>query len=51
LEADYGMDPCPVQQDSVIHGCKGDHKPGRKWEVEKEGVKTKKRVPIKVSIY
>jgi hypothetical protein len=23
---------CPVQQDSVIRGCEGDHKPGRKWD-------------------
>jgi hypothetical protein len=28
----------PAQQDSVIHGCEGDHQPGRKWEGEKEGV-------------
>jgi hypothetical protein len=26
---------CPVQQDSVIHGYKGDHKPGRKWDGRK----------------
>jgi hypothetical protein len=22
----------PVPQDSVIRGCEGDHRPGRKWE-------------------
>jgi hypothetical protein len=38
----------PVQQDSVICGCEGDRKPGRKWE-EEEKQETKKMVPIKVS--
>jgi hypothetical protein len=23
---------CPAQQDSVIRGCKGNCKPGRKWD-------------------
>jgi hypothetical protein len=39
---------CLVQQDSVICGCEGDCKPGRKWEREKEEAETKYRVPIKV---
>jgi hypothetical protein len=34
---------CPVQQDSVIRGCEGDHKPGRKWEGGKGEAETKKR--------
>jgi hypothetical protein len=31
----------PVPRDSVIRGCKGDHKPGRKWEEGKERQETK----------
>ena len=38
----------PVLRDSVICGCEGDRKPGRKWE-EEEKQETKKMVPIKVS--
>jgi hypothetical protein len=26
----------PVPWDSVIHGCEGDRKPGRRWKEEKE---------------
>ena len=26
----------PVPRDSVIRGCEGDRKPGRKWEEKKE---------------
>ena len=26
----------PVPRDSVIRGCEGDRKPGRRWEEEKE---------------
>ena len=32
----------PVQQDSIIRGYEGDHKPGRKWKEEKRGAETKK---------
>jgi hypothetical protein len=33
---------CPAQQDLVIRGCEGYHKPGRRWEREKGEVETKK---------
>jgi hypothetical protein len=26
----------PIPRDSVIRGCEGDRKPGRRWEEEKE---------------
>jgi hypothetical protein len=43
--------PCyPVPWDSVIRGCEGDRKPGRKWEEGKEKQRPR-RVPIKVSVY
>ena len=36
-----GMYPDP--RDSVIHGCEGDHKPGRKWEEGKKELETEVR--------
>jgi hypothetical protein len=32
----------PVPWDSVIRGCEGNRKPGRRWEEEKEKQETKK---------
>ena len=32
----------PVPRDSVIRGCEGDRKPGRRWEEEKEEQETRK---------
>lgn len=40
----------PIPRDSVICGCEGDCKPGRKWEEGKEKQRPR-RVPIKVSVY
>jgi hypothetical protein len=32
----------PVPRDSVIRGCEGGRKPGRRWEEEKEEQETRK---------
>jgi hypothetical protein len=40
----------PILRDSVIHGCEGDCKPGRKWEEGKQKQRPR-RVSIKVSVY
>jgi hypothetical protein len=39
----------PIRRDSIILGCEGDCKPGRKWEEGEEKQETKKMIPIKVS--
>jgi hypothetical protein len=36
-------------RDSVIRGCEGDRKPGRRWEEEKEERRPGRIFPIKVS--
>jgi hypothetical protein len=38
----------PVPWDSVIRGCVGDRKPGRRWEEEKEE-RRPGRIPIEIS--
>ena len=35
------MGEYPVPRDSVICGCEGDRKSGRKWEEEKKELETK----------
>ena len=36
----------PVPRDSVIRGCEGDRKPGRRWEEGKESRRPSKFVKV-----